>query len=574
MNNMHLAIPNIYESVERKLFTRVVKDLVSQGFLPYYDRLRIWDHIEKAKVPGTSTNKRRPSTKLWSRDEVQIRVNVEKEVGPGADRSVSTMDHIVRPCFHDDILGITLRPQYYEEAVTLTIRARSSSYSNLRLWANQVEMKRQRGIDRQTHDHQFSYGLNDDTYRLLKILYDLREAQFGYGEEFAEYVKRYSSNNLETVRSGRHWRLEFSEKVLGIEGFFGTTPTITEVTDALYEGTMYYTLTYFKPLGIIHNYPILIHQQLIPEMLLTRKDEDYQNVYIESPLVRSFMDVGLNTPDVIRVPHIDHEPVKSFPTSYSPLVIFLVCLTAGTLDEVLFNLDQLEDVEFDEDLLRIIRSTYWKKITYPYNCPFHICIHRNDVLLDYSYIKVDADLNVRLTKPLDPRGVYRVSVCVSTAPHKVDRASYDVLEREPRVRSALANAMNHVDGMFGNNHMVNQRVIPRDLTHEYYYTHVIPTIHRDPTIPPYIPTKSVDPDDPDDPYTPRVPVTPPDYPEDPIPPELDYPHEYLDFDCECSFIEVPYMRDVNTSWGIISNMTVMGYYAVAHRLEDLQNGHR
>lgn len=578
MRSINLAIPNIYESVERKLFMRVIKDLVGEGLLPKYKRLRIWDHLEASKTPGTSANKRRTSTRLWTRNELQIRVDIDKSPGPSNIKAVKTFDEPVRPCFYDENLGITFRPQYYEEVVEMTIRVRGASKSNLQLWANQIELMKQRGIDRQTHDHQFSFGLNNDSYNLIQIFHTLRERNFAHGENFATYLHNYSSNNLTEVNSAGHKRLEFAEKVLGIEGYFGDTPKIARVSTGLYEGTFSYTFTYFKPLGIVHTYPIMIHQQLVPEFLIDRNEEDYHNVYVESPLIRGFMDKGLYSPGVIRVPYMDHYPITTFPTSFSPLVTFLIFLK-GEKDEVLFNLREVEDVEFDEELLDSIAEFYYNKLTIPFRGPLCLTLHRDNHLLEFDYLKVNSNLDVILTDNIDPRGVYRISLSITTAPHKVVGSSYDILQDRPRLRSALAAAMNSVRGLYGNNHMVNQYTIPNDLTNSYYYTHVLPIIHNSTPLPPkHVFDRRV-------PFYGR-PLPTPIVPEL-IPENLRYYHEYRDYSNKGELLEPeiegrprervvtdPRIRDLSNNWGIISNMTVLTYCGRVHRLEDLPHGYR
>ena len=103
-------------------------------------------------------------------------------------------------------------------------------------------------------------------WELLEDIYELREAQEGYDQTKSKYFA-ITSHRVHTIsnRSGDVFVTELQNRVLGHYDF-DLVPDIpmpeSEATKHVLE--FRYIVEYDEPLSIFFNYPLLIHNQLLP----------------------------------------------------------------------------------------------------------------------------------------------------------------------------------------------------------------------------------------------------------------------------------------------------------------------
>jgi len=469
MNSFILPIPNLYQSVDRPIVVGVVKDLVEKRMLPGYNDLRIDSGIKKARAPGSTIQKGNRKPHIDNRTSIKVEVESEKGNLGGFYRS---MQYNTQPIFNDSKLNVSIRPQYDTTIYVIKISVRSNSLSGLQLWANEVRLNKQMGRDRNIHDVKYSYALHNKTYDLLENIHNLRETVEGYGDTLAEYIKKHSHNSMTIIGAGDDHQLVYAETQLDILGLMPADDIeISEISEGVYEGSMVYSFSIDTPLGLIHNYPIMVHQSLMPMGFINQiKESRYVNVIVHSPLMRAYTTyVGKESDKVINIPAVDNKILNKYPSGYKPIVTALMCITN---DPLLLNLRELGDISIDSDVLSAIKDFYSDKLTVPYESPFLLTIHKDNNLLDETYLRTDSDLNVYLNEEVDKRHVYRVSFCICVNPHMIP-STYCPLSELPDVREVIADSINGLGGP-----TVNVEVLPNDLTDERYLNNILPTIYN------------------------------------------------------------------------------------------------
>lgn len=472
------AIPNTYQSIDNKILRSITRDLRGEGWLPHFGRWQIVRPGHKPKTRGSTVKK--GTTRKWQHNDVQMLVTVETEPGPVNIAHARTADNYIRPIFWDKRSGVRISPQYDEKVFTMTFNVRSASRERLTSWSNLVRAKHQRADDRVQHDLEYSYGLETQSHLLLEQVYKMKEKIAGYDHTYDEYVSRHSSNSLSVVSAGDSQQLEYLEKQIEVVGYFAVNPepSIEEVEDGLWEGTMAYVFTANLPHALVHEYPIMIHQQVLPWKFLETTSRDYRNVVVFNPLMRGFTEVNRDRSDLIHtisIPSMDQGYEAQVPDGYYPLVTAMMCITPDT--DFLCNLHDLEDVELDRGVLKVLKDHYHMRMHQPYNTPFLITFHSGEFQMTENWVTVDHELNVRLNKPINLRNIYRVTLSVIIIPHRLSHHAMIPLKNNTRVKALLADTINNVDhDTLYNKQLINTYTLPNDFDDRFYLSNVLPNI--------------------------------------------------------------------------------------------------
>ena len=472
------AIPNLYQSTDKKVLHSVVKDLVKDGWVPEYDRLEITREGYKSQTRGGGVKK--GTRRKWQKNEIQIKVEVEKENSQANIAQVRTGDSQTMPCFNDTGTGTSILPHYDETVWAMNIRVRSASRSMLEEWSAQVRLGSQRGVDRLNHNVQYSYGLSIDSFNLLMEVYERREARYGYGMSFPDYISRYSLNSMAVITAGKGECIEYTEKQLEVTGYFNVQPApkIQEVSEGLYEGSLIYTFTLNRPFGLVHYFPLMVHQQVMPWEYMSSDQDNYENVLVYCPIMRGFTNVREASSTVyqdITVPSMDRGWGGKYPPGYHPLVSFMVTIDDED-DKVLFNLRNAEDIELDFGLLNAIQNHWTGRIHIPYATPFLLTLHQDKHLVEQGAVTLDEHLDVVTDRDLYGRSIFRVTLCITIAPHMLADDAFVPIIDNHRLKAIITETINNLAVNRGG-FLMNTFLLPNDLDATYYYQTVLPNIH-------------------------------------------------------------------------------------------------
>jgi len=208
-----------------------------------------------------------------------IEVTEQYDVAAVQEVQPNSYDH--EAVFDDPYVQLSLRPVYLPSNVTISIRYRSNSETEVKRWMAEMLTRTARGRDINLHDVDYTYVLPDAFTGLLLDVWTLRNAVSPCGDTPEDYVTRYGSNRLTllTNRGGEHGILAISERQTQIQGFFDFVgipdAPIRDQASGSWEIAFDYKFNYQRPDGISAHYPISVHNQLLPEKYIaTLGDQD------------------------------------------------------------------------------------------------------------------------------------------------------------------------------------------------------------------------------------------------------------------------------------------------------------
>lgn len=453
-------IPNTHNAIVRPVIYKLLNDLMCEKMLPKIKRIEYNDAIRVAKLNGTVLCNKAARMKC----EEFITIGAQTEYRTDDDQWIRSWSRHRAPVWADKAHELYVTPLYDEMKVTLTIQIVTTSLSMLRQWRDQVRMMQRRGRERVNHKIEYAMPFPRMAYEWFCDMYNLTDDH----ESMAEMIQQHASNGLDIISAGTHYEVVIAEHQINAKGSMtATTPTLEKLVNGSYSGTLEYVLEYNKPISMLFEYPIMVHQKTVPEVYLPIPDKIPNKYWVESPMDSgAVIDQDVRPVETLHVPNFDREKLTDFPPYYSPILTVLTQIDPENPLE-LFNLNQLGEVYLQPDILDVIQKFYLLEITAFRRCPFLLTIHRGDALMHSNYLSLNYDMDVSLTRPVSEDGIYRVSLCVLTNTSALPQSAYRGLATN---REALTNYVRVVNStpiigrhnLGSKSHGINPKVIESD----------------------------------------------------------------------------------------------------------------
>ena len=469
MTSVVLPLPETEQSITRPVITSVVNDIIKNT--------QMWpgiDIIYPAQLsvmpqPGSllqDTNRGaqyEPTTKLVV--EVEERFS-DSYIG---SNPISRTD--IKPIFHDRNTGVFIKPIYTKTKVTLNLRYSHVSRNALIQWRDNLRMRLSQTFDSFIDQVEYHYLIPYQFMDLMQLIWQYRENQGGYGDDFPTYLASYSSNRLTQVSTlvGGDPRIGIREKQIRMLSLIEFDALLGDV-EMDQEGTLWamnfvYKFNYMKPIGCNMSYPLMIHNQLLPlkyiqPILPTQVDRVLPET--ADQLISSLRDFeiyrlgnrfsGKTKP--ICLPHMDDWYPETAPT-YCANIVQCLCQINPNNPTELLNLYHLDSISLDPCILDYF-STEYSYLTQIYKSFYHIALYEDNILLKDQYIQVDSDLSVTALVNLDIRKRYHICLFILTDWSAIYRAAFDRFRLYPcavvntiRAISQTLNHDPHIDGLLG-----------------------------------------------------------------------------------------------------------------------------
>lgn len=343
------------------------------------------------------------------------------------------------PIFLNRDLEIEMRPIYASVEMKFSIHYRAKNKTDARRWYDYMIMKIPNREDTWLHTLQYSYAMPEAYMVILKEIHRLQEAVEGYGETFDEFFQKWVNPRygILTDQVGKNTLGVFKETQMRCIGFFdiGSEPDFGQRKDEtdVWEVEIPYVLRYEKPKAVHFMYPITIHNQIIGKKY--RNEEGFQRLQDHQQSrnwsmahLKSFESMN-NVAQVYRdfpgryFPTFDEFMPRNVPDKTMRMVTTLVLLpsdeqvAAGMDSNLLMNLTDLEadayGFKFSDCMKQFIASEA-EFVTQPRGSAVTVSLYMGRLLVDPSWIRVDENLNVYATKPLNKRKVWHVRISVTT----------------------------------------------------------------------------------------------------------------------------------------------------------------
>lgn len=172
--------------------------------------------------------------------------------------------------FYDEPRGIVIRPVYSPTTLTISVKFRANDQPSAEHWRNCIRRKIAEDLMAVSHEVQYQYLIPTQVVALLSDVYKLKETIDPDNEKLSEWFRRCWNPGATSVTkmNGSGSRLAITELQTDVIGFFDfTTPPQYDKHEegSAWEISFDYIVRFDKPSSIQIAYPLLVHQQMLPE---------------------------------------------------------------------------------------------------------------------------------------------------------------------------------------------------------------------------------------------------------------------------------------------------------------------
>lgn len=434
MTIMTLPVPETKDSILRPITLGITKDLITLLSLDpntqifYPDEMGVmYQHNTTIEKENEFASRTVSASRLW--------IEIEEEVEPESVYPMTTRNRDGEPfLFADDALRIYMQPSHVAYNARINFRATFLDRTSAERWRNMMRGKASSfQIDLISHLLTYHYIIPKNIVTILRILHKMRENRAGYGETFDTWLKTKGSKrftNLSNLR-GRDdgdIHLAVAEKQTRVWGQFdfGAEPEKGQKESGVENWTISfnYSFRYERPNEVTLYYPIMVHNQLIPEKIRFGKDRLKNTPQLDN-MIFNRMNLLFEAQDPARTFHERHRdqtygvyPIYDewFPPDIVRSTKRMVQVLLTISEEDPHNLFNLETDDFEheihEEVMSFIKEEEYQWIHHPYESVFNITLYNQHTMLDRNYLRMDENCNIFSPIALQLRNMYHVRLSV------------------------------------------------------------------------------------------------------------------------------------------------------------------
>lgn len=399
-------VQNAYRSIDKPCVDQVVRQLINEGVLI---EPKTYIHTDRL-----FSNSKVVTRNIRYIGDLTLTVEPITEMVEQADWSLKNRWQYMPIVLADHELNVKMRPMLVDYQCTIRLIYTDDNLEMLRMLRESLLIKRSHGWYGSSHTLDYTVLPSKHTDELLRTIHTLREARFGYGQSYDEWILLCSSPDYHAVVNGRHTEYAYNVRQIRIEGNIeGDIEQIEEYVEGAYSFALSYKFRYARPSALFVEYPIQVHQQLLPKKYTIITNQEHKgNAIYEVPAIKVLTHISDIMARVPRIPAVDTTYIDSYPSGYLPLWTALLSLdNVPIAQQLLCNLNEIPDIMLHPKLVSYFKEVY-ADLTSKFKLPFMVVMHRDNHLMDERYLRVDSNLNVKLEHDVNKRYVYRLSLCI------------------------------------------------------------------------------------------------------------------------------------------------------------------
>ncbi len=383
---------------------------------------------EVAYQPNSTIDEEKRSIRLPS--DLKFYIEVEEDYNTDKLLSIATLQDENAPYFHDDKIGIALRPIYSPAIIRLNFKLREQDSNRIRRWRDDMRLRIAQGRDHRQHVITYYYLVPIEYQNMLRHFHALREATAGYGDVYEQWL---FDNSVPAVTEmvtmgGSQPQLVVTETASRVHGHFDFDVPEKASKDndtSAHSIAFSYIVHCDVPLATAASYPPVVHNQHI-DMKYIPKREDNTPEFVASRgsvstvALRYFeKDVGIRPTfeTGYRIPYYNDYRVSNEP---GRCIRVLSALTSIALDDLgnqlpILNLKELKGEVYNDAWLRLLSNEHKYLNQYTTSLVYMVVTEDNEIL-HHSRYHVTKDLDIILTTPGDLRRMYHVGMYILRDP--------------------------------------------------------------------------------------------------------------------------------------------------------------
>ena len=412
----------------------VIRDLFTMTGIPQDTRVSFPGDLETMQQPGSDVSKMTQQAGV-NTSPFSSRVSIEVDEDYEMDRVLSTaINRVEYPfIFADYETEVGLRPVYSSTDTTINFKYRSVDKTEATRWRDNIRRLVAMNLDQRIHRLEYHYLIPMECLMILKEIHKLTETVAGHGIDFNQYMEKYlcTRATIMTTQAGTQAAWAINEAQVKVVGTFDfeLVPEKGSKEDEADTWTVVfaYKYKYDKPIAVTMKYPLMIHNQLLPQNVrnnpLTDKLDPLEDKQFDFS-ISSWLFYQLQS-DVltkrawdangwkgIAIPFYD-EFVPNNVLANSDRVFTALINIDESNPHLLLSLKELGAFSINPVVLKFMLGEY-KYMTDKNMSPFTLSMYRGSKLLDDDSIQVDENLNVYATYILTLRKYYHIRLGVAT----------------------------------------------------------------------------------------------------------------------------------------------------------------
>lgn len=430
------SIPSIERTITRPVSIEILRDVLKITNLNPNDfRVKMLGSANGEKIQNgylTEDNENdshhRPDNKpnRLSTDKL-LTLEVENTIVGDLVTPVRYHDHL--PIFTDKALKIMVKPVYSEVETKMSVILSVRDKVEANNWIQEIKRRLYQSAISNLHSIEYYYIVPHVITQGLYNLHKLRENIAPYKEDLGHYFKRCFVENYDIITdiADNNHILVIREKQVNVLGFFDFDfePEQPEKNDDNAGGwniRFTYTIRYQRPDNLVFDYPLMVHNQLIPESMIRfeRTDHYYTTNTRTGFTNKNLQDIaiqgnkhGMKITEGIPEPLFDDWLPEQSPYRHIQLSRSLIAINETDRQSLIDISDFAESFEFKPEIQRWFRKTKNMIFTQRDN-PFYFTLHTSTKTLPDNNMIINDGLLIVSKTPLDLREMYHVCVWVLT----------------------------------------------------------------------------------------------------------------------------------------------------------------
>lgn len=451
-----LSLPDIDQTVARPAIFSIINQLSEITKLPKDTQINFKGDAAAVLTPGTSIDDSSRDAKFAARHYTFVDVVETPQLGAMQEVFMFAKENPL--IFYDQELGVELRPVYTTSDVTIQLRFRSPSETEVKRWMAEMYLNTSRGRDINLHTLNYTFPIPYGFLGLLEDIWTLREAHVGYNESFEKYFTDHATQKLTILANQaggmRHLAVRDTQtRIQGMFDFAGVPDApVKDNATGTWEIAFSYKFSYQRPDAIFVEFPLTVHQELLPSKwysgLRIEDDPELRQIYYTrsytalSRFEGNRMAEGIrDIVPYIRIPDFDDFSCRLFPPWTSTVLTSLSFIEED--GKTLLDLKELGDYILDEDVVQFMKSeaSHMNKL---FHSLFYVSIYEGDRKLPDEKVLVSSQLVVSCKEPLNPRKVYRVRLSMLTNIQSGQWAAIERLGAYPKAFTKVLASLNEL----------------------------------------------------------------------------------------------------------------------------------
>ncbi len=361
-----------------------------------------------------------------STDKV-LTLEVENTIMGDLTTPVRYHDHL--PIFTDKALKVMVRPVYSEVETKISVVLSVKDKVEANNWLQEIKRRLYQAAISNMHSIEYYYIVPHVITKGLYEIHKLRENIASYKEDLGHYFKRCFVNNYDIItdNAGKNHVTVIREKQVNVLGFFDfdfepEQPEKNDDNAGGWNARFTYTIRYQRPDNLVFDYPLMVHNQLIPEEMIRFERTDhyfttntrtgFTNKNLQEIAIHGNKH-GMKISEGIPEPIFDDWIPTENPYRHIQLSRSLIGISEKDRRSLIDIRDFAESFEFKPEIQRWIKSTKQAIFNRTDN-PFYFTLHSSTKVLPDKSMEIDSDLHITAKEALDLREMYHICVWVLT----------------------------------------------------------------------------------------------------------------------------------------------------------------